>query len=458
MIDCSPKKQAQVALADVVCPNEGFFATDFKYSFFGKIGYREREFQEDTLVYPPIEGMVHKSAFVMCPADTCVAEYAVLALRCPPIEPLLNWVSDTVNTFVHECPIGNGLLTYNEKQLDIPVKHLKSDKAICDYYIGQLQHAYDDWQCTGEGDHDNINEQAGLLLADCWHTGNLYTFYRIDWYDWMSAGNNARESWWTVDATSGKLLDLSDFILPDKLDTLAALMMPRLINGKNSFMLDQYPYKPEEYTGVLQRANGCALIPEGMVFYFYPYNLGSGADGQYEAVIPYEELEGILKEPLSMVLHQSTEEISYNIREDYRKGQKPCIDLFGVDLVGSPKHILQSLNHNDYIQLDLGPNGLLEVLEDRFWCRVYVGDIPFAMNVFYEKDSDDQRVSNVLFSTRNNERYIIKDLVKTLTAYYGAPEIIDIPDEYYKWFPRGHFMQARPLHHEDGGWTFYITE
>jgi hypothetical protein len=80
------------------------------------------------------------------------------------------------------------------------------------------------------------------------------------------------------------------------------------------------------------------------------------------------------------------------------------------------------------------------------------------MNVFYEKDSDDQRVSNVLFSTRNNERYIIKDLVKTLTAYYGAPEIIDIPDEYYKWFPRGHFMQARPLHHEDGGWTFYITE
>ena len=327
MIDCSPKKQAQVALADVVCPNEGFFATDFKYSFFGKIGYREREFQEDTLVYPPIEGMVHKSAFVMCPADTCVAEYAVLALRCPPIEPLLNWVADTVNTFVHECPIGNGLLTYNEKQLDIPIKHLKSDKEICDYYIGQLQHAYDDWHCTGEGDHDNINEQAGLLLADCWHTGNLYTFYRIDWYDWMSAGNNARESWWTVDATSGKLLDLSDFILSDKLDTLAALMMPRLINGKDSFILDQYPYKPEEYTGVLQHANGCALIPEGMVFYFYPYNLGSGADGQYEAVIPYEELEGILKEHLSMVLVPSHEKVNA-VSSNPPYGRKLNIDLF----------------------------------------------------------------------------------------------------------------------------------
>ena len=75
--------------------------------------------------------------------------------------------------------------------------------------------------------------------------------------------------------------------------------MPRLINGGNEFILDQYPYKPEEYTGVLKRANGCALIPEGLVFYFYPYNLGSGADGQYEAVIPYEELDGILEESLS---------------------------------------------------------------------------------------------------------------------------------------------------------------
>lgn len=295
---CGPKKKTETVKPELVYPEQGLFATDYKYIFFGELGHRDRSFQEDTLVFPPIEGLVHGSAYAMCPTDTCFAEYAVLALRCPPIQPLLDWVADTVNTFVHECPIGNGLLTYNEKQLGIPIKHLKSDKEICDYYISQLQHAYDGWHCTGEGDHDSLNEQAGLLLADCWNTGNLYTFYRIDWYDWMSCGNNARESWWTVDASSGKLLGLSDFILPDKLDTLAALMMPRLINGGKEFILDQYPYKPEEYTGVLQRANGCALIPEGLVFYFYPYNLGSGADGQYEAVIPYEELEGIIKPDL----------------------------------------------------------------------------------------------------------------------------------------------------------------
>lgn len=241
----------------------------------------------------------------MCPKDTCFAEYAVLALRCPPIETLLNWVADTVNTFAHECPIGNGLLTYNEKELDIPKMHFKSAEAICDYYIEHLRHAYDNWHCTGEGDHDSLNEQAGLLLTDCWNVGSFYTFYRIDWYDWMSCGNNARESWWTVDATTGKLLGLKDIVRPEKVDSLSMLMMARLENGKGEYIVQQYPYEPSEYTGVLERANGCALIPEGLVIYFYPYNLGCGADGEYEAVIPYDELKGILYEHIPT--HQVSE-------------------------------------------------------------------------------------------------------------------------------------------------------
>ena len=296
----SPKKMTKTVKPDLVYPEQGLFATDYKYLFFGEIGYRDRAFMDDTLVFPTIDGLVHGAAYAMCPTDTCFAEYAVLALRCPPIQPLLDWVADTVNTFVNECPVGDGLLIYNDERPDIPIKHLKSDKEICDYYIGQLQHTYDDWHCIGEGEHDSSNEQAGLLLADCWHIGNLYTFYRIDW---RNNSNNSRESWWTVDANSGKILDLSCLILPDKLDTLATLMMPRIVNGNKEFIIEQYPYQPEEYTGILQRANGCALIPEGLVIFFYPYNIGSGADGQYEAVIPYEELADILKPSVHNVLH-----------------------------------------------------------------------------------------------------------------------------------------------------------
>ena len=301
---CGPRKTAKSLSENIAYLEEeeavvqDSVSTAYKYIFFGKLGFMERSFQEDTLVFPPIEGLVHRSAYAMCPKDTCFAEYAVLALRCPPIQPLLNWVADTVSAFVHECPIGNGLSIYNNGELSIPAKHLKSDREICDYYIGQLNHVYDNWHCTGEGDHDVINEQAGLLLADCWNNGNLYTFHRMDWYDWLSCGNNTRESWWTVNAKTGKLLTLDDMVRQEKKDSLSNLMMAQLVNGRGELYAEQYAEASRNKLEVLSRADGSALISDGLVIYFYPYKLSFGADGQYKAVIPYTQLEGILKKDL----------------------------------------------------------------------------------------------------------------------------------------------------------------
>ncbi len=289
---------------DLVYPAIGMIATDFKYVYFGRIGYFDRSFKEDTLVFPPIPGLVHRIAYAMCPTDTCFSEYVALALRCPPIKPLLNWLSDTVRTYIDWFPIGHRLDLATGKQLDIPKKHLKSDKAICDYYIDQLQHVYDGWQCTGGDDHDHdvLNYQAGLLISDCWNSRNLYTFYLAEWNDLMGNGYNNRESFLTIDALTGASLSISDFILPDKFDSLATLMMPRLINDKKEYYIRQADIKPEHYREILDKANGCALIAEGLIIYYYAYNIGFGCDGQYCAVIPYEELHGILKENLAAVL------------------------------------------------------------------------------------------------------------------------------------------------------------
>ncbi|MBE6252313.1 MAG: DUF3298 domain-containing protein [Bacteroidales bacterium] len=451
----SDRKKTVTVKPELVYPEQGIFATEGRYLFFGQIGFEDRSFQEDTLLFPPIEGLVHGSAYALCPKDTCFAEYTVLALRCPPVQPLLNWVADTVNTFVQGCPIGNGLLTYNEKQLDIPVKHLKSDKAICDYNIGQLQHVYNDWHCTGEGDHDILNEQAGLLLADCWHTGNLYTFYRIDWYDWMSGGNNARESWWTVDATSGRLLTLDDMIRPEMKDSLSTLMMERLVNGIDDLVVMRYPFEPADYPDVLQRANGCALIPEGLVIYFYPYNLGSGADGEFEAVIPYEELNGILREPLSTVLVPLSQEENIDPHDYRRKDGRPHIDLFGVDLVGTPKRILHKLNKNPIVQIDLGQEGFLNEVGDKVTCRVLIGGHPFGMNLTFG-EGEPEIIKEVMFVTSETNWAVMAKLTKILSEYYGQPESVDYSENRYSWNSNGYTIIARPLHGKDSGWTFYI--
>ena len=424
--DKSSIRETRPVVKDVVKPAGGMFSTGFKYSFFGKIGYMDRAFQEDTLVFPPIEGLIHNSVFVMCPKDTCFAERAVLALRCPPIQPLLDWVADTVNTFANKCPIGNGLLTYNEKQLDIPKKHFKTVKDISDYYIGHLQHAYDSWHCTGKGDHNRMNEQDGLLLADCWNRGNLYTFYRIDWYDWLSCGNNVRESWWTVNASTGNLMSIDDLVLPEMKDSLSTLMMPRLINGKGELLVRLHFSYTLEDKEVLHKADGCALIPEGLVIYYYPYNLGCGADGEFEAVIPYDKLDGILREPLSFIMCPYSEEPflpSYpeEVIDHVRvlKSRKPYIDLFGVDLVGSPRHILQELNKGPYVQVNLGPEGFLHESEGYCYCEVLVDGIPFGMTMLFGKDEESKIVKDVHFITDYTDYKIIDIIVKMLTDYYG---------------------------------------
>ena len=40
--------------------------------------------------------------------------------------------------------------------------------------------------------------------------------------------------------------------------------------------------------------NGRAMIREGLVIYYHPYEIGCGAEGQYNAVIPYSALKGLL--------------------------------------------------------------------------------------------------------------------------------------------------------------------
>ena len=145
------------------------------------------------------------------------------------------------------------------------------------------------------------------------------------------------------------------------------------------------------------------------------------------------------------------------VKKYVRTDGKPNIDLFGVELVGTPKRILRELSKNSFLQIDHGPDGFVHESENHFSCRVLLDGIPFGMNVNYSNDGEEGIVTDVLFITGDTDHKIIETIVKKLTEYYGKPEIIDMPEEYYKWFPRGHFMQARPLHHDDGGWTFYIS-
>ena len=273
----------------------------YKYVFSGQIGYRDRGFSSDTLVFPPIPGLVHESVLSFCPVDTCYSEYSVLALRCPEIPALLDWMSHQAKGFADGCSVGDRMTCdTNSCDKDIPFKSFMNAKDICSYYVGELRKIYQNWSCPGNGDHDIANEQAGSLIVDCWKQGPYVTFYKSFWYDWVSCGDNTREYYITVDSETGEELSLNDFVREKDYDLLARELMRRLRSGngelyENQRTYSQFDHQPTD-VDILLEYDSMGLIREGLIITYVPYHLGCGADGSYTAIIPYNKLRGILKE------------------------------------------------------------------------------------------------------------------------------------------------------------------
>ena len=71
----------------------------------------------------------------------------------------------------------------------------------------------------------------------------------------------------------------------------------------------------------------------------------------------------------------------------------------------------------------------------------------------YREDEDWRHMH---FMSADADDKVFRMLRKNLTNYYGQPEIDSGDVGGLTWFPDGHFMKARQLHHEEGGWTFFI--
>lgn len=271
----------------------------YDYYGFGEIGTEVRKYREDKLRFPPIPGLVHKTAYAFCKRDTCHALYAVLALRCPKEGPLLGWMEGRVRQYVADWPASYACKDYDTAGVPGPGRRPRSARDICNHYMGWLEGSLRRRECNPEDGTSRPNVEYGLLLSDCWRKGNLCTFY--EGY-WSNENNMPHEAFRTVDATTGKELGLDDLVVPEGHARLAALMMPRIVNSHGDRLVDGWSsYKGHE-AEVLKGHSGCGLMEEGLIIYFYPYNLGSGADGEHEAVIPYGELAGLLKPEIRLSL------------------------------------------------------------------------------------------------------------------------------------------------------------
>ena len=153
--------------------------TSYEYIQFGKIGYDGLRCCEDTLSFPPIDGLVHKTAFAFCPKDTCYCDYAVLALRCPDNQALRNWIAGRVRRYVADWPISYYSDSDDYDVPSLPMKEFNSAEEISSCYMNWLQGELDNKECTQGEDSWHDYQQQGLLLADCWEAEDICTFYEI---------------------------------------------------------------------------------------------------------------------------------------------------------------------------------------------------------------------------------------------------------------------------------------
>lgn len=174
-------------------------------TYFGMIDPKETDdANADMQPMPPIKGLYHNSCMFSCPEDGCFRKRDILALRCPDVAKLKQWMCVRAHAFAEDCSNGEECASHSR----IPQnKNLESAKEICDFYVAKTEEAISQYECKdSEGDFVPL-EQHGMLITDVWKRGDLYTFFISSWYDCMSCGDNTRRTYMTVDSKTGKALD-----------------------------------------------------------------------------------------------------------------------------------------------------------------------------------------------------------------------------------------------------------
>lgn len=164
---------------------------------------------------------------------------------------------------------------------------IESREQMCSYY----------YYASG-GDHfkvvqdkPEVYEQYAIFLGYAMITEEYFTMEENTWYDDnYSCGNKEKTSWFTVNRETGKELSLYDIIDKQYRKDFNKLLIQHLCNA-GGYWKDNHSWDLES---ICNQYNGIALVPEGVIVYYHPYKIGSGAEGQFNSLIPYEEVKDML--------------------------------------------------------------------------------------------------------------------------------------------------------------------
>lgn len=121
-----------------------------------------------------------------------------------------------------------------------------------------------------------------VVAHKVYEDNELVTYILCESYNFHGTnGCPSRSSYYTYEKKTGKLLTKADLVkLPRK--TVETQLRSAYVKTCKSFN-----DTPSALTGkeLFDQVSGCAIINEGLLFYYYPYSIGSGAEGQYNLIV-----------------------------------------------------------------------------------------------------------------------------------------------------------------------------
>lgn len=100
-----------------------------------------------------------------------------------------------------------------------------------------------------------------------------------------SNGCPSSADYYTVNKSTGKILSIKEF-MAQRQSTIERQIRKEYVKTATSKGFNPSDYTAEELIG---KANGIAKLNKGILLYFHPYNIGCGAEGQYNLIIPVRE-------------------------------------------------------------------------------------------------------------------------------------------------------------------------
>ncbi len=132
--------------------------------------------------------------------------------------------------------------------------------------------------------------------ADTMHVGNKALTVKYETFAYTGGAHpNSSMSFYTFNRETGQMLTLSDMVS----DTTALLTVVEKAFRKQQDLLPQNNLEEQGYflhDGRFFLPGNVGMSSKGMVFYYNPYEIAAYAIGPIQLTIPYEQLNGILRD------------------------------------------------------------------------------------------------------------------------------------------------------------------